>query len=106
MKEKIRQKYKKTFDEIDAAFVKKGKLEFINYILELKPYPKYEEDKKNKTINFTAASQDLLRHLQAKYHPDKYPYSDDENSQLNYCIIETIDSYLNKMFETLDKEKK
>ena len=72
----------------------------------MKPYPEYEEDKKNKSINFNVASQDLLCHLRARYHPDKYPYSEnDENSMLNYCIIETIDSYLNKMFETLNKEK-
>ena len=63
------------------------------------------KDKNNKDINFKEASQDLLRHLQARYHPDKYKYSDnDEESQLNYCIIETIESYLNKMFETLNKE--
>ena len=108
MKERIRKKYKKQFDEIDAKFAKKkgNDLEFINYILKLKPYPEYEEDKKNKSINFKEASQDLLCHLQARYHPDRYPYSDDdEESQLNYCIIETIESYLNKMFETLNKEK-
>ena len=108
MKERIRKKYKKKFDEIDAKFTKKkgNDLEFINYILKIKPYPEYEEDKNNKNINFKEASQDLLRHLQARYHPDKYPYSDDdEDSQVNYCIIETIESYLNKMFETLNKEK-
>ena len=106
MKDKIRKKYKIKFDEIDAKFAKKGKdLEFINYILKLKPYPEYEEDKENKSINFKEASQDLLRHLRARYHPDRYPYREnDEESQLNYCIIETIDSYLNKMFETLSKE--
>ena len=104
MKDKIRKTYKKEFDEIDAIFAKKkNDLEFINYILKLKPYPEYEEDKKNTNINFNKASQDLILHLQGKYHPDKYPYSNDEESQLNYCLIESIDSYLNKMYETLNK---
>ena len=35
----------------------------------------------------------------SKYHPDNYDYSDDnEESQLKFCIIEVIDSYLNNMF--------
>ena len=37
-----------------------------------------------------------------KYHPDNYDYSDeDEESQLNYCMIEYIDSYLNKIYNNI-----
>ena len=103
MREKIKRKYKNRFDEIDSKFAKKkGNLDFINYILKLKPYPEYEEDKKNKNINFKEDSQDLISHLQTRYHPDRYPYNlDDEDSQLNYCIIEYIESYLNRMFNNI-----
>ena len=104
MKDMIKKKYKKKFDEIDLKFAKKkNNLEFINYILKLKPYPEYEEDKNNKDINFNEDSQDLMLLLQSRYHPDRYDFSDEEESQLNYCLIETIDSYLNKMYENLNK---
>ena len=103
MRENIRKKYKEEFDEIDNKFVKrKNNLEFINYILKKKPYEGYEEDKKNSTINFKEESQELVKHLQAKYHPDNYSYNnDDEKSQLDYCLIEYIMSYLNKIFEKI-----
>ena len=104
MKDKIKKKYKEKFDEIDSKFAKKkNNLEFINYILTIKPYPKYEEDKENKKYDFTKDTQDLKLYLQSQYHPDKYPYSmDDEESQLNYCLIEVIESYLNKMYKNIE----
>ena len=47
LKDEIRKKNKKNFDEIDSNFAKKkGNIDFINYILKIKPYPGYEEDKK------------------------------------------------------------
>ena len=104
MRNNIRKKYKSQFDEIDKKFSKKkSDLEFINYVLQLKPYKGLEEDKKNKKIDFNKVNQELLKHLRNKYHPDDCSYSmDEEESQLNYCIIETIDSYLNKMFNELN----
>ena len=104
MKNTIKNKYKKKFDEIDKKFLKKNNyLEFINYILQLKPYEGFEEKKKNNKINLNTVNQELLKNLRSKYHPDNYSYSmDDEKSQLNYCIIETIASYLNKMFNELE----
>ena len=103
MRENMRKKHKKKFDEIDSKFTKKkNNLEFINYILETKPYPDYEDDKNKKVIDFTKESQDLIKHLQSKYHPDNYSYSlEDEESQLNFCLIEYIEAYINKMFESL-----
>ena len=105
MKKKIKAKYKNEFDKIDAKYSKKkDNLDFIKYILQLKPYEGYEEDIKNKNskINFNIDSLELVRHLMLKYHPDNYDYSDeDEESQLNYCIIEYIDSYLNKIYNNI-----
>ena len=104
LKEDIRKKNKKIFDEIDSKFAKKkGNIDFINYILQLKPYPGYEEDKKNNVKNFGEASQELINYLQSKYHPDNYKYSlDDEDSVLNHMIIEYIMSFLNKMFSNIE----
>ena len=104
MRENIKRNYKEEFDEIDNKFVKrKNNLEFINYILKKRPYEGYEEDrKKNKKINFNEESQELVNHLRTKYHPDNYHYNnDDEKSQLDYCLIEYIMSYLNRMFEKI-----
>ena len=99
MKEKIKSKYKNEFDEIDNKFSKKkNKIDFIKFILQLRPYKGYEEDKKNIKINLNGNIQDLLEYLKSKYHPDNYTYSDeDEQSQLDYCIVEYIESYINKM---------
>ena len=104
MRNDIKKKYKSQFDEIDNKFSKKkSDIDFINYILQLKPYKGLEEDKKNKKLDFNKVNQELLKHLRNKYHPDDYSYSmDDEDSQLNFCIIETIDSYLNKLFNELN----
>ena len=100
MRENIKQKYKEIFDEVDSKFIKKkNNLHFINYILVKMPYKGYEEDKKNKTKDFSKESQDLIRYLQSRYHPDNYTYEDDEQSQLNYCLIEYISSYLDRMFD-------
>lgn len=71
--------------------------------MKLKPYPEYEKDKNNKDINFNEDSQDLMLLLQSRYQPDRYDFSNEEESQLNYCLIETIDSYLNRMYENLNK---
>ena len=103
MRKNIKEKYKNEFDKVDKKFLeKKNNLEFINFVLDFKPYKEYEEDKKNKKIDFTKANQELLKYLTSKYHPDKYKYSqDDEESQLNFCLIESIDSYLNRMYNEL-----
>ena len=102
-KEEIKAKYKTEFDKIDDKYAKKkNNLEFINDILKLKPYKGYEQDINNKKINFNEDSQDLYQHLLIKYHPDNYEYSlDDEESILNYCLIEYIESYLNKIYHRI-----
>ena len=48
MKEIIRKKYKKKFEEISNTFNKrKNTVDFINYVLKLRPYNGYDEDNKN-----------------------------------------------------------
>ena len=102
-RKRIKVKYKTEFDKIDDKYAKKkNNLEFINDILKLKPYKGYEQDINNKKINFNEDSQDLYQHLLIKYHPDNYEYSlDDEESILNYCLIEYIESYLNKIYNRI-----
>ena len=95
----IQKKYKDIFDEIDSKYHKRRNyLEFINYVLSIKPYPGFEEDKKNKVINFKKESKELIKFLQFKYSLENlaFPF-EDEKSQLEYFLIEHIGSYLNSM---------
>ena len=103
MRENMRKNHKDKFDEIDSKFTKKkSNLDFIKYVLKTKPYPGYEDDKNNKVVDFTKESPELIKHLQSKYYPDNFTYSlTDENSQLNFCLIEYIEAYINKMFENI-----
>ena len=103
MKEKIKLKYKTQFENIDNIFnQKKDNIEFIDYILKNLPYKGYEEDKKNNK-NFEKDSQELLSYLKAKYSPNEYTYNNqDEKSQLNYCLIEYIDQYLNRLYSNIN----
>jgi hypothetical protein len=102
MKEMIRKKYKKKFEEISNKFNKrKNTSDFINYALQLRPYNGYDIDKKNgKKVD--EDTPENLKYLLSKYHPDKYSYKEeDENSQLDYCIVEDIDAHLNKLASNL-----
>ena len=101
MKAKIRQKYKEKFDEIEIKFTKKkDEMDFINYILKIKPFKDYNEDKKNGNFEKKKKEslQNFIKYLQAKYHPDDYSYNENEESKLDFCLIEYIDSFLNRMF--------
>ena len=101
IKDKIKEKYKNKFDEIDEKFRKrKNNIEFIEYILLNKPYPEYEDDKNNGKFDFKKESQELLKYLSMKYHPDNYKMSeDDEQLQLDYFLIGHIDALINKIYE-------
>ena len=102
----IKEKYKNIFDEIDRRFInsinRKNNLEFIKYILESKPYNDYKEDIKYKRIDFNKVNRQLLRYLIDKYYLRNYRYSihdiDDEERQLNYYLVECINSYLIIMY--------
>jgi len=102
MKEIIRKKYKKKFEEISNKFNKrKNSIDFINYVLKLRPYNGYEEDiKRCKQVNVD--TQENLKYLLFKYHLNKYTYNEeDEDTQLDYCIVEDIDYHLNKLASKL-----
>ena len=103
IREYIKNKYKDKFDIIDEKYTKKqNNIEFINFALEKYPYPHFEDDKNKNIIDFTNESQELLKFLQNKYHPDKFLLRNvDEKEQLKFCIFEVIVSYLNSLFQNL-----
>ena len=102
MRKNIREKYKAEFDELEEKFnKKKSNKEYIDFILKNHPYKGYQDDVKSKVINIEDEQEKLI-FLRAKYHPDQYEYShDNENSQLQYCLIEFIESSLNNMYENI-----
>ena len=105
MREKIEREYKEKFEELETKFnTKRENKEFIDFILLKYPYNGYENDKNNKKLNFSKnQEQELLKFLRPKYHPDNYEYSsDNEQSQLKFCIVEKIESYLNNMYENIN----
>ena len=106
MKDQIKHKYKTEFEEIDNKFNQRvNNIQFIDFILKKKPYKGYEEDKKDKKNkkDFGEESQELLSYLKAKYSPNEYTYNpQDEASQLNYCLIEYIDQYLNRLYSNIN----
>ena len=94
---KIKAKYPDIFNNIEKEFIKKSsKDNFIKFILKEYPYTNYENDKKNKL--FDKYSLELVNFLIEKYYPDNYHYSEDEQSQLKYCIIHEISKKLNIMY--------
>lgn len=102
MSEMIKKKYKKKFEEIEDEFYKrKNTVDFINYILKLRPYDGYEEDvRSGKEVNVD--TQDNLYYLMCKYHPCEYTFkAEDEETLLDYLIIEYIHVYLNKLHSNL-----
>ena len=99
MRKTIKLKYKIQFDEIENKFLnEKNSFYFIKYILKLKPYKGFENDIKNKNKDFNAISKELIQYLVNKYNSNIYNFSnDDEQSLLNYFIIEEIELYLNQI---------
>jgi len=102
MEEIIRKKYKKKFEEISNKYNKrKNAADFINYVLKLRPYNGYEEDIKNGIV-VNVDTPENLKYLLSKYHIDKYTYNeDDDETQLDYCIVDDIDAHLNKLASNL-----
>ena len=91
----------KIFDEIENNFNKnKGKIEFINFILENHPYKDYKKNERD-FKNYTA---DLLKFLFEKYHPDDY-----REEELTFCIVHEISKKLSNLyqnFKNFDEKKK
>ena len=103
MKNDIRQKYKEKFEELENKYNRrKNDEEFIDYILKNYPYKDQENDPNLYKIKSSKDEQETIQYLISKYHPGQYKYSmDDEQSQLNYCLIELIESFLNIIFEDI-----
>ena len=103
MRNNMRKKFREKFEELENKFnKKKNNMEFIDFILENYKYKGQEKDQKLNEIKSSKDEQVLIQYLRPKYHPDQYKYSmDDEKSQLNYCLIELIESFLNNMFENI-----
>ena len=102
LREKIKNKYKADFDELQNKFnKKKNNREFIEFVLDKYPYEDYEDDKKLNKIDFSK-EQELLLYLSSKYHPDQYKYmNEEEQIQKLHFIAELIDSLLNNMYNTI-----
>jgi len=101
MKKEIKKKYENRFDEIDSKFIKKkNDQEFLDYILKLRPYKGYEEDKEKNVLENKKIEgpENLAKYLSNKYNPELYSYNDDdEQSKLDYCIVDHINFYLKRI---------
>jgi len=99
---KIKTNYKSKFDELEEKFnKKKNNKDFIQFVLDTYPYKDYENDKKEKKLNYSD-EQELLQFLRSKYHPDQYECpEEDEQLQLKYFIVELVESYFNNMYENI-----
>ena len=102
MKKEIKNKYREKFDRIDSKFTKKkDDQEFIDYILELRPYDEFKKDKEKEKnileIKKKEGPENLVKYLMDKYDPKSYSYND-EQSKLDYCIVDHIYSYLYRIY--------
>ena len=101
MRNVMRKKYREKFEELENKFNrKKSNKEFIDFILKNYKYKGQENDQELNKMRSSKDEQELIHYLRSKYHPDKYKYSmEDEKSQLAFCLIELIESFLNSMYE-------
>ena len=103
MRNDMKKKYREKFEELESKFNrKKNNKEFIDFILKNYKYKGQENDQELNKMRSSKDEQELIHYLRSKYHPDKYKYSmDDEKSQLNFCLIEFIESFLNSIYEEI-----
>jgi len=83
---------------------KKNDQEFIDYILKLRPYDGYEEDKAKNVLESkkNEGPDNLVKYLSDKYNPSSYSYNDnDDQSKLDYCIVVHINSYLKRILTNI-----
>jgi hypothetical protein len=46
--------------------------------------------------------ENMIKYLLDKYNPSSYSYDDDdEQSKIDYCIVDHIDSYLKTLFTNI-----
>ena len=48
-------------------------------------------------IKKVEGTENLVKYLMNKYDPESYSYFGDEQSNLDYCIVDHIYSYLNRI---------
>ena len=103
MRNNMRKKYREKFEELENKFNrKKSNKVFIDFILDNYKYKGQENDQELNKKRSSKDEQELIHYLRSKYHPDKYKYSmEDEKSQLTFCLIELIESFLNSMYEDI-----
>ena len=91
--QKVREENPQIFDEIDEKF-KKGKNEFIEFIITKYPYKNIENDKKER--DFKEYNPDLIFFLSKKYTPESF-MKGNKKSELDHCIKHEISSKLNNL---------
>ena len=96
--QRVREKNKKDFDELDNQFNKfHGKIEFIDYITKTHPYDTYEKDKNQR--DFNNYNPELLIFLMKKYQPD-FPTGKNDETDKKFCLFHEISSKLSNMITT------
>ena len=97
--QRVREKNKKDFDELDNQFNKfHGKIEFIDYITKTHPYDTYEKDKNQR--DFNNYNPELLVFLMKKYQPD-FPTGQNDETDKKFCLFHEISSKLSNMITTI-----
>ena len=97
--QRVREKNKKDFDELDNQFNKfHGKIEFIDYITKTHPYDTYEKDKNQR--DFNNYNPELLIFLMKKYQPD-FPTGKNDETDKKFCLFHEISSKLSNMITTI-----
>ena len=96
--------YKSKFKVIEMKYKDKGIFYFINYILELKPYPGLEEEIKEKGKDFfEKVSPKLIKHLKNKYDPRQNGgISNNDDKQPDFCVIWGYINFIDKIFNNVD----
>ena len=95
---RMKESHGQIFKEIDDKFnTNKDKINFIKYIIDKHPYKDYKESDRN----FNKYNPELLSFLLEKYQPDNYTPSNDDESQLKYCIAHEISKKLSYLFTTI-----
>ena len=97
---RVRASNPEIFDELDNQFNKyRGKIEFINYILDNHPYKGYDQDKKKR--DFKTYNNELLTFLMNKYQPTPYARTNEgtevNESEKKHCLYNEISSKISNL---------
>lgn len=98
---RIKEKYKKLFDELLEKEKDTKRANYFKYIFEKYPYKGYSPIC-DISDEYCKDKQQFLRTLSYGYHPDKYP-NNTEDQKLKYLIIQEISKTIN-LFYTEQKQ--